>query len=199
MGASRLLKQSGLAHQGPGNGHPLDLTAGKLEGQPVQAVAQVQQCRHALYRLGQLLPWDMQIPQRKGNVVENRKMRVKAVILKNHSHIPVLRRHSGHVLSVKENTAHRRRLQPAQQPQQRGLAAAGGPQQNQKFPVPDGKVDVLKHDHALVGHIGHGLLPGQLFYALSAAQQAPSLHKRIYFCNIPKFNAAHVLPPPLFR
>src|SRR3546814_13915023 len=65
-----------------------------------------------------------------GHVPEQR------IVLKDETHLPVARGTVGTVLTVEQYLPRIREIQTRDQPQQRGLARAGRPQQGKKPPVP---------------------------------------------------------------
>ena len=176
-------KQLGPAHQCPGDGHTLELAAGKLGGEPVHALADAQQRSHFCYGLLDLLPGHMLGAQGKGDVIIHRQVGIQCVILEHHGHIPVLRRHQGSVPAIQNDFAQGGDLQTRDDPQQGGLTAAGGSQQHHKFTVLYGDVDMLQHHHTLVGHIGHSLLLFQQGLPLLSAEDALHPDERVDLQN----------------
>src|SRR3546814_5607207 len=58
------------------------------------------------------------------------------IVLKDETHLPVARGTVGNVLTVEQYLPRIREIQTRDQPQQRGLARAGRPQQGKQLPVP---------------------------------------------------------------
>ena len=69
--------------------------------------------------------------QAEAHVLAGVEVGEQRVVLEHHPEPPVHRLHPGHVLAFDQDPAGVRRLEPRQQPQHRGLAAAARPQQRQ--------------------------------------------------------------------
>ena len=71
--------------------------------------------------------------QAERNVVPDRQVREQRVALEHHVHGPPIGRHTGKVLSFQHHAPLVRRLEAGEQAQQRGLAAAGRPQEREEL------------------------------------------------------------------
>ncbi len=130
---------------GAGQGHALALAAGKFRGaallQPVQA-HQVDQLAHhaAAFHLGRAA--DLQAI---ADVALHRHLRKQRIVLEHHAHAALLDGQLRHVGAAEGDAgAGVRRLQPGDQAQQRGLAAARGAQQRQHLARLHGQVGGLQ-------------------------------------------------------
>ena len=81
--------------------------------------------------------------QSKGQIVVDRHMGIERVVLENHRDIAIFRRNIIHPPIADKNIALRDLFQSGDHPQGRGFAAAGRPDQNDKFPVLDFEIDVV--------------------------------------------------------
>src|SRR5664279_6500906 len=82
-----------------------------------------------------LLPTDSANLQGVGDVVGDRHVRIKGVVLEDHRHVPGGGRQAGHVAAADADLAGVRRLQARDRAQQGGLAAAGWTEQGEELPV----------------------------------------------------------------
>jgi hypothetical protein len=78
--------------------------------------------------------------QRKGDILAHRHMRIKGVGLEHHRQPALGGRHLGGVTAVDLDLAARHILQPRDQAQQGGLAAAGRADEDHELAVLDGQV-----------------------------------------------------------
>ena len=142
-------KQLGLAHDGPAYGHALALTAGELCGFALQQVLQAQ-LRGGRLHFGLNLGFVFaQVLQAESHVVVNRHVRVQRVRLKHHGAAAVRGRHGVDVDTVNQDVARRGRLQPRDDAQQGGLAAARGADENDKLAVFDLQVNAMQDGGAV--------------------------------------------------
>ncbi|MCY1250357.1 hypothetical protein D9M72_639900 [compost metagenome] len=81
----------------------------------------------------------------EGHVLEDGHMRVKRIGLKHHRDAALGRRQLIDHLSVEGKRTRRDVFKPGDQAQQRGLAAAGGPNEDHEFAGPDIHADALDH------------------------------------------------------
>ena len=77
--------------------------------------------------------------QRKGQVVVDRQMRIQRVLLEHERHVACRRRFARHVAPADVDAAGVGRFEPCEQPQGRGLAGAGRPEQDDELAVGRGK------------------------------------------------------------
>ena len=94
----------------------------------------------------------------------DRHRRVEGIGLEHHRDVAVLGMHVVDVALADEDIAARARLEPGDDREQRGLAAARGPEQDQEAAVLELDVDVVEHldgaealADALDGKCGHRL------------------------------------------
>jgi hypothetical protein len=123
--------------------NPLLLPARKLCDRPfpeARKVDQRKQLFHLLLLLGPRRPSD---PQRIGDVLADVEMREQRQRLENHAEIALVRRNGSHIDPVEQYRTGVRLLQPGNHPQQRGLAAAGRPQQTHEGAVRNTEIDVF--------------------------------------------------------
>ena len=141
----RLIEQEYLriADNGAAHRHALALAAGQLPGKAVEQVGEAQnfRCRFdALVDLG--LGGTFQ-RQRKGHVVGNGHVRIERIVLEHHGDVALLRRETIDHLSADADFAGGNILQPRQHAQQRGLAAARRPDQNDELAIGDLDINPL--------------------------------------------------------
>ena len=84
--------------------------------------------------------------QREGDVLRHRHVRIERVGLEHHGELALGRRLAGHVAAVDVDRAAAGVLQPGDQPQQRGLAAARRADEDDELAVLDVEVDVRDDD-----------------------------------------------------
>ena len=137
----------GHFHQGPGNGHPLLLTAGELTGLALhQSVDLHQLCRiqnpASHFLLAEFL-LAFQIFQREADVLLHRQVGVQGVVLEHQTHPPLLRRQVGHVLVAEENLPGGGLLQAGDHIKGGAFAAARGPQQADELAVGNLKIEFV--------------------------------------------------------
>ena len=147
QGAQRLVQQQdlGLVDQGPGDGHPLLLAAGELGDLSVLKAPEADDVQHLLDPPVDLHGVKLGDAQAEGNVVVDVQMGEEGVALEDGVDLPAVGRQIVDLLTVKQHLARRRRQKSADDPQGRGLAAARGPQQRQKFMVVDVEIDAVQH------------------------------------------------------
>jgi hypothetical protein len=130
-----------LAHDGPPDGDALALTARQLPGPPVEVVGEVQDFRRRLHPAFLLGGVELGHAQREGDVLAHAHVRVERVGLEHHGKAAPCGRHHGRVLPVDADLAVGHVLQPRDQPQKRGLAAARGADEDHELAVFDGQVE----------------------------------------------------------
>ena len=87
-------------------------------------------------------------------------MGIQGIVLEHHGDITVLGFHIVHQLAVDPQLAAGDILQAGHHPQSGGLAAAGGTDQHDEFPVRDLQVEVLNCQDAFLSDLKVGLLFG---------------------------------------
>ena len=95
--------------------------------------------------------------QGEGHVLIDGHVRVQGVVLENHRNVPVLGRDVVHQLAVDVKLALGDLLETRDHSQRRGLAAAGGADQNDELLIGDVKAELLHRDNALLGYLELGL------------------------------------------
>ena len=148
----RLVKQEELrlARQRPPHGHALALAARELAGPAVQQVADLQHGRHFVDALLALGLGHLAHLQRKADVVGHAHGGVERVALEHHGNVAVTRGHAHHVLAADAHFALGGRIQPGNDVEQRGLAAARGPDQDEELARCHVDVHLVQHLHAFV-------------------------------------------------
>ena len=150
--AERLVEQQHLrlVDDGPGQRDPLALAAGQLGR---LAAAEPGQPDH-LQRPDGLLP-PLRLghpahPQPVLDVLRHRHVREQRVVLEDGVDVPGVRRHLRNVAAAELDPPGVRPLEPGDQPEQRGLARSGGPEQGEELARPDHQVHVGERGHVAV-------------------------------------------------
>jgi hypothetical protein len=104
--------------------------------------------------------------QRIGDVVADREMAEQGQRLEHHAELAPVRRHRRDVGFVEQHAAGGRRLQPGDDAQQGGLAAAGRPEEAHQLPGRNQQVDVGHGQHRPVG-LAHALQPQRVHRPVS--------------------------------
>jgi hypothetical protein len=81
----------------------------------------------------------------EGDIAVHREVLERRVVLEHEAHVAPLRCQAGGVPAVDRDGTGVRPLQPGDDPQQRGLAAAAGPEQRGQRSGRDGDADVAQH------------------------------------------------------
>ena len=137
--------------QGPGNGNPLLLAAGKFTWPAVHQLVDLHQpgrFQSLLVHLGFrqfLCPF--QILQRECDVLPDRQVRIQGITLEDHPDAAVFRRQLSHVIIPEENPPPGRLFQTADHVQCRGLAAAGRTQEPDQLAVRYFKIKIIDRDY----------------------------------------------------
>ena len=144
--------QPRLAHQCPGDGHPLLLTTGELVRIAIPQPLQIDQRQRLVHLL--LASTAIEFGQAKADIVGHRQVGKEGVILKDHADVARLGRHAG-TRPVEQgiaeaNRALCQRQQPGDGLQQRGFAAATGSQQADDLVVCHRQGELLQHIAAVV-------------------------------------------------
>ena len=96
----------------------------------------------------------------EGDVALDRQVREQRIALEHHVDRPPVRRHAGDILPVQQDAALARLLEAREHPQQRGLAAARGPEQREEFAFEDVQRQPLDGDE-IAEALAHRLEPHQ--------------------------------------
>ena len=167
----RLVEQEGrgLAHDGAADGDALALAARQLAGATVEKVGQVEDARgfgdlavhHHLVLAGHL--------QREGDVVAHRHVRIERIGLEHHGQLALGRGLVGDVAAVDADGAGGGVLEPGDQAQQGGLAAAGGADEDDELAVLDVEIELRDDRRRPEGladlvecYVAHRVLPGSI-------------------------------------
>ena len=150
-------EDGGITHNRAADGDALALAAGQSLGLAVKVLGDIEDLRgladllvdNVLALLAQL--------QREGHVLIDGHVRVQGVVLENHRDIPVLGRDVVHQLAVDVKLTLGDLLKTRDHSQRRGLAAAGGADQNDELLIGDVKAELLHRDNALLGYLELGL------------------------------------------
>jgi hypothetical protein len=134
---------------------PLLLAAGQRVRPPVQLAVQA----HPVGDLGDpgvdgLLACAPRGQQREGQVLPDGEIRVQRAVLEDHGHVPVAGLRGRGQLPVQGQLARGDLLQPGDQPQQRGLAAAGRAQEDEQLAVGNLQADLVDGPHAALVDLG---------------------------------------------
>ena len=144
-----------LCHQGPGQGDPLLLSAGKLVWQTLRVLRQMHGFQHFSDSLPDFLLRLFLDLQRIGHIFKNIHMRPDGITLKHHADTPFFRRYKGispgNQLIADINLARSGLFKAGDDAQHRGLSAAGRPQEGDKLPVAEGFVKLTENDIAAKG------------------------------------------------
>jgi hypothetical protein len=131
-----------VSHDGAPDRHPLPLSARELPRPSLQVVRQVQdprRVRHLLVDRRLVLARHL---QREGDVLSDGHVRVERIRLEHHRQLPLRRRLVGDVAPVDDDLTRGRVLEPGDQPQKRGLAAARGADEHHELAVLDIEVEL---------------------------------------------------------
>ena len=148
----RLVEQERLriAHDGASHRHALALAAGQFLRLAVEIGLDMQQRRGALHpRVDLGLRRAPQL-ERKGHVVVDAHMRIERVVLEHHGDIALRRRDAVDALVADIDFARRDRLEPGDDPEQRGLAAAGRADKDDELVICDFEVEIGDHGKVAV-------------------------------------------------
>jgi hypothetical protein len=91
--------------------------------------------------------------QAKADIAAHAHVRIERVGLEHHGQAALGRRHVDDVLAVDQDLAARDVLEPRDQPQQRGLAAAGRPDEHHEGAVLDVEIGALDDVHGAEGFL----------------------------------------------
>ena len=130
-GAEGLVEQQHLRLHGqrPGQGHALALAAGELGGEAAGQPVELDQAQQLVDAVGDLRLLPLADLQPEADVFEHGHVLEGGVVLEDEADAAILRRLRGRVLVVDHDPAGIEVLEPGDRPQQRGLAAAAGPEQ----------------------------------------------------------------------
>ena len=135
-GGERLVEQQhrGLDRQGPGDGDALALPAGQLGRLLAALAAEVDQGQELLRALAPRRLVDAAGLQAEGDVLPDRHQREERQVLEDQGGRPVVGAAAAHVLAADQDLAFRGLDEARDHPQDRGLAAARGPEDGKELP-----------------------------------------------------------------
>ena len=138
----------GLDRQRAGQRNPLTLAARQLRrkavGQPVK-LYKTQKRMHFFLDLRVAGPLGTRLDsQTEGDVLKDRHVAKQRVVLKHEADLALTHMHIGGVFTAEVNAAGVRGFQPGNDAQQRGLAAARGPEQRDQFARIDVETDIAE-------------------------------------------------------
>lgn len=131
-----------LADHGAADGDALALAAGEVLGFALEQLVELQDRRGRVDTALDLLFVDVGELEAEGHVLRHRHVRVERVGLEHHAHRTVLGRQVVDALVADVQIARGDVLQPGDQSQQRGLAAAGWTDEDDELTVLDIQVDM---------------------------------------------------------
>ncbi len=145
----RLVEQEdlGLAHDRTPDRDALALAARHLARQPLQVRPQVQDLGGAVDLLLDHRRIGLGQAQREAHVLGDGHVRVQRVALEHHRQVALRGRQARDVAAVEDDAAGGQRLEPGDQAQQRGLAAARRADEHGELAAGDGQVDALDRLH----------------------------------------------------
>src|SRR5688572_9134697 len=141
----RLVHQEGtrLAHDRPAHRDALAPPPGELRGLPVEQLAEPEQGRDVVHAGSRLalphLPHLEPVPE----VLADRHVGVQRVVLEDHCDVALARREVGYVGAADPDLPGRYLFEPCDHPQERRLAAARRPDENDELAVADREADVV--------------------------------------------------------
>ena len=138
-------EQFRFAHDRPADGDALALAARKLGGTALQIGFERQHGRGDADALVDLRRRRACLLQPKPHIVAHGEMRIERVGLEHHGDAALGRRRVDDVDAIDQHLAGGRILQPGDDAQQGGLAAAGRPDENDELAVVHVEVDALQH------------------------------------------------------
>ena len=124
-----------LAHERARERDTLAFAAGELTRPPIEKMANAEQLRRPLDFLFNLGVRNALRPQRKGDILAHRVMRIEAVALKHHRHAAGARRNIVDDIAADQEVAAGLPFEPADDAQERRLAAARRSQQHHELSV----------------------------------------------------------------
>ena len=152
--AQRLVQQQDLrlVDQAAGDGHTLLLTAGHLADAAALKAFQAHDFQHIAHLAADGLFVHLFQPQAEGHVLEHVQVREQRILLEHRVHRALVGRHTGDILALEQNFAGIRLQKACDQPQGRGLAAAGRTQQRNELFVMDIEIQSVQNALAVKLH-----------------------------------------------
>ncbi len=135
----------GVAHEGPADRRPLPLSPRECRGLAVEEIGYLEEVRGLAHLLVDVLLALFFHPEAESHVPVDGLRRVERVRLEDHREIALAGILVGHVLAGDLDPAPLDVEKPRDAVEQRGLAAARGPEENEEFPRIDFETDVLEY------------------------------------------------------
>src|SRR5690606_17765188 len=137
----------GVAHDCAPHGHPLALAAGQSLWPAVEKPIDVQELGCLLHTFLDLGLAHAAHLQRKGHVLPHGHVRVQGVVLEHHGDVALCRRHGVHTLLANINVSFVYALEPGEDAQKGGFAAAGRADQHNKLMIWNIKAQIGNDGH----------------------------------------------------
>ena len=155
-GRERLIEEKHLWRGGEraGQRHALLLPAGDLAGLAVPELFHLNELQHLADAGLDLSPGLAQHLEAEADVLTHRHVGKQRIALEHGIHRPLVGRQGSDVLAMEQDVAFGREVETGDQPQERGLSAAGGPQQGEELVLADRDRNVIEGLD--------GILPGTL-------------------------------------
>ena len=144
-GAQRLVEQEdgGIQDQRPREGDPLLLAAGELIRPALLVAGQTDELERATDHLAALPLRRLLVAEAERDVLLDVQMREQRIVLEDRVHVPLVRRHAGHVDAVEDDLPLRGALEPGDHPQRRGLPAARRAEEREELAGSDLQIDAV--------------------------------------------------------
>jgi len=155
-------EQRGIQRQRPRHRDPLAHPARELGDALVGHVGQLHQREQLLRPREALAPPHAADAQAVGDVLGHRQVREQGVRLEHHAHVAAVHGDAGEVAVAEPQVAGRGRLEARDDAQERGLAAAGGPDEADQRTAREAQVDAVQ------GHGGAEALTETLDHEVGA-------------------------------
>ena len=132
-----------LLDKGSTERHPLLLPARKLGRSAVQEVRDVEHLGHRCDAIGDLGDAPATELEREADVLEDGHVRVERIVLEDHRHPPLIRRHPRDVLIAQQDPSSIGLVQTGDEIEGRALAAAGRAQERHEGTFRDLEIQVV--------------------------------------------------------
>src|SRR5450755_2167175 len=170
-------QQRRLKHQAARNRNPLSLAAGEFINAFVRSSREPNPLEHGVRAATALILAHAATSKTKGDVLAHRHHREERELLKDHIHRAAIRRDRLHALATNLDIAAVGCDEARNHSQQRGLAAAGGPQDGEETAALDGERKIV--DRAMVGEVLAQPLYGEVRSTQLAALMRSSMRPSI--------------------
>ena len=143
-----------FGHDGPRQRHPLLLTAGELRGLAAQQRLQAEEVSGARQSVVPLGARNLPHLQPEDDVLGHVEMGEERIALEDHGDAPLRGLQRRHVPPADDDAAGAGNIEPGDEPQGRGLAAAGGAEQGHELASGHGETGV-RDRRGLAPELGH--------------------------------------------